>query len=241
LDDSLAQAHATLGFCLWSYDWNWAAGEDELKKAISLDPRYATAHHWYGLLLMALGRTDEANKQIQQAREIDPFSAVIQQGLASVLLFARQYDRAIEEGLKAQSSAGAHAAVAQAFAAKDMREQAVSEYQKGADLLPPGNRDRLYYSALAQALAGREAEARTAIEEMKALAGERYVSPLYIAGIFNRLGRKDETFEWLEKGYADHSFFLVYLKVHPSWDPVRSDPRFTDLLRRLDLAGDGRN
>jgi len=135
LDETLAGPHATLGLCLFSYDWNWAAGEDELKKAILLDPRYAVAHWWYGILLTALGRADEAINQTQRAHELDPFSDVFQ-GTALIYLYARQYDRAIEEELKAPGPAGPHVIIAQVYAAKEMREQAASELQKAVDSLP---------------------------------------------------------------------------------------------------------
>src|SRR5262249_22618977 len=100
IDEGLARARAILGQCLWSYDWDWTAGEQELKKAITLDPRDATARLWYGGLLNALGRTSESVDQLQRAREIDPFSSVTQQNLATAYLFGRQIDRAIEEGHK---------------------------------------------------------------------------------------------------------------------------------------------
>ncbi len=137
LDESLARPHATIGAALWSYDWNYTAAEEELRKATSLDPRDATAHHFYGLLLSSLGRSEEAVVQLQRARELDPFSGVIQHNLARALVYARQFDRAIEEGRKTpENSAGGHRYLAEAYAAKGMAEQAVPEYQKAADLLP---------------------------------------------------------------------------------------------------------
>src|SRR5262249_948475 len=130
---------------------------------------------------------------------------------------------------------GAHSSVGAAYAAKGMREEAATEFQKGAGLLPPSP-DKLWYAGQAQALSGLMTEADGTIAELQALSGQRYVSSIYVAYIHARLGRTEETLEWLERAYADHSFFLVYLKVNPIWDPLRSDPRFADLLRRMHLA-----
>ncbi len=125
--------------------------------------------------------------------------------------------------------------MAQAYAAMGMTHEAVSEYQKAADMLPP-NPQKLLNSGLSRALAGHQSEAQKTIDELKTLAGRRYVQPIYMAFVSSQLGHKEETLEWLEKAYADHSFELVFINVNPQWDLVRSDPRFTDLLRRLRLA-----
>ncbi len=168
---------------------------------------------FYGLLLSSLGRSEEAVVQLQRARELDPFSGVIQHNLARALVYARQFDRAIEEGRKTpENSAGGHRYLAEAYAAKGMAEQAVPEW------------------------AVRRSEAQNTIAEMKVLATERYVAPSFIAYVYAALGDKENAFEWLEKAYADHSWDLVFLGVNPVWDHLRSDPRFADLLRRLHLA-----
>jgi len=188
------------------------------------------------LLLSSLGRSEEAVVQLQRARELDPFSGVIQHNLVRALVYARQFDRAIEEGRKTpENSAGGHRYLAEAYAAKGMAEQAVPEYQKAADLLPR-NPQKLLYAGLARARAVRRSEAQNTIAEMKVLATERYVAPSFIAYVYAALGDKENAFEWLEKAYADHSWDLVFLGVNPVWDHLRSDPRFADLLRRLHLA-----
>jgi tetratricopeptide (TPR) repeat protein len=155
--------------------------------------------------------------------------------LARAYVYAGQNDQAISVCRTAPDFPNCHRFMAQAYAAKGMAHEAAAEYQKAADLLP-NNPQKLYHSGLAQALAGRESEAQKTIDEMKALAAQRYVSPAYIAYIYSQLGRKEETLEWLEKAYADHSFELIFVKVNPKWDLVRSDPRFTDLLRRMRLT-----
>ena len=234
IDDSLAQAHATLGNALFCYDWNWTAGEEELKKSIALDPSYATAHLWYGILLTSLSRFDEAVTQSHRARELDPFSGVIQANIARTHLYAHQYDLAIEEGRNGDLGF-AHAFTAQAYEAKKMPEQALTEYQKAVGMMdrsPLG----LMFLGQAQVLAGRQSEAMKTIEEMKTLAVRRYVSPGLVASVYASLGEKDRAFEWLEKAYSDHSWDLVFLGVGPYYDGIRTDPRFANLLRRLNLA-----
>jgi len=235
IEDDLARPHATLGFCLWSYDWNWTAAEDEFKKAISLDPRYAHAYHFYGMLMITLGRTDEAVALLQRAGELNPLSGIIRANLGRAYLYARRNEQVISTCRSAPDFPTAHRFMAQAYAAKGMTQEAASENQKAADLLPL-NPQKVYYSGLAQALAGHESETQKTIDELKTLAGRRYVQPIYIAMVSSQLGRKEETLEWLEKAYADHSFELVFINVNPQWDLVRQDSRFTDLLRRLKLA-----
>jgi eukaryotic-like serine/threonine-protein kinase len=235
IEQDLAHPHATLGYVLGFHDWNWAAAEEEFKKALSIEPRYATAHLWYGLLLLSVKRTDEAIAEMSRGHEIDPFSGVILQNLSRSYLFSRQYDRAIEEGGKTPNVAFAHMRVAEAYAAKGMPGQAASEFQRAAELfgpLPSG----LWATGQARAVEGRRAEALKAIEEMAALSTRRYVSPAYTAYVFMRLGEKDLTLEWLEKAMTDHSFELIFLPLHPVWDPLRTDPRFAAILRRLNLA-----
>jgi TolB-like protein/Tfp pilus assembly protein PilF len=239
IDDGLAQAHATLGLCFMNYDRDWSSAESEYKKAIALDGKYATAHHWYGMLLTALGRFDEALVELRRAREIDPFSAVIQLNVCRLFIDLRQYDRAIEEGLKVtemEPNFGLiHNFIAQAYAGKRMTREAIAEYEAVARVAGR-NAQGLWAIGHAQALSGRRDEALSTVEEMKALSARRYVSPAYIAMIFHQLGDKEQFFHWWEKACEDRSFDVLYLKVDPSNDDVRDDPRFTALLRKAGLS-----
>jgi len=234
IDDGLARAHATLGNVLFCYDWNWTAGEAELKKAILLDPSYPTAYHWYGVLLAGRGRFDEALEQLHRARDLDPFSSVIQGNIARAHYFAGHLDQAISEGRKTEFGPG-HVSAAQAYQAKQMPDEARVEYQKAVEIMsvaPVG----LMFRGQAEAAAGRRSEALKTIEEMKTLAQRRYVSPAYVAQVYMDLGERDRALEWLEKAFADHSWDLIFLGVNPHYTPLRTDPRFADLLRRLNLA-----
>jgi tetratricopeptide (TPR) repeat protein len=178
----------------------------EFQRAIALDPNYATACFWYALLLSPLGRSDEALSQIQKAREIDPFSAIIQANSVRIFVLARRFDRAIEEGRKAARDnpnfAPVHNFLGNAYEASGMSHEAGAEYRRAADLIgqaPQG----LWLRGRAEALEGKRAEALATIDELKAMTARRYVSPSYNAAIFIRLGEKDHAFEWLARACDD--------------------------------------
>jgi serine/threonine-protein kinase len=239
IDDSLAPAHATLGLVLTDFDHDWLAAESEFQRAIALDPSYATARFWYSLLLSPLGRPNEALSQIQRAREIDPFSAIIQANSVRALVFARRYDKAIEEGRKAvrdnPNFVPAHNFLGTAFEGNGLRREAAAEYRRAADLIGPTPQG-IFNRGRAEALEGKRAEALATIQELKDLAARRYVAPGYIAAIFMCLGEKDQAFAWLERACDDHSYDIVFLNVDPLFDGLRNDPRFPDLVRRAGLA-----
>ncbi len=238
IDDGLAQAHATLAIALTDYDHDWAAAESEYKRSIELDPNYPTAHHWYGLMLMTLGRFDEAETEMRRARELDPFSGVIQSNTCRLFILARQYDRAVEEGRKAVERNPdffvAHNFLALAYAAKGMTREAIAEFEKTTSLAgasPLGMMDL----GRARALAGRRSEALQIIDDLKTLAKSRYVSPAYIAWVFAFLRDKDQAFAWFEKAADDRAFDVLFLKFDPAADTLREDPRFTELLPKLGM------
>jgi serine/threonine-protein kinase len=239
LDPDLAQAHATLALAFANYDHDWSSAESEFKKSIALDGNYATAHHWYGLMLMALGRFDEAAAELRRAVEIDPFSVIIRCNLSRVFLSSRQFDRAVEEIRKAVAldpgSGVAHIYAGNIYVATNRIREAVSEYETVARLLgrtPYG----LTSLGRAQALSGRREEALATVEEMKALSARRYVSPAFIAMVLRHLGDKDQLLDWWEKACDDRSFETMFLKVDPANDDIRNDPRFAVLLRKANLG-----
>jgi serine/threonine protein kinase/tetratricopeptide (TPR) repeat protein len=239
IDEGLAQAHTTLGSVLTDYDLEWSSAESEFRKAIELDPNYATARHWYALLLMALGRFDEALAEMRRAAELDPFSAIIQANTCRLFVYARQYDRAIQEGRKAVEGnphfGPAHRFLAFAYAAKKMTGEAIAEYEAAATAFgqtPSGLRDL----GRAQALAGKRSEALRTIEEMKTMAKRRYVAPSFVAQVFVSLGDKDQALDWWMKACESPEIEVTFLKVDPSNDDLRDAPRFVDLLRKARLA-----
>jgi len=239
IDDSLAPAHATLGLALSNYDHDWNGAESECKRAIALDPNYATARFWYSLLLLKHGRFDEALDQIQKAREIDPFSPIIQANAIRALVFAGRVQRAIEEGRKVARGipnfGPARFFLATAYEAVGTRGEAAAEFRKASDLIGPTPQG-LFQRGSAEALEGRRPEALRTIQELQAMAASRYVSPSYMAAIFIRLGEKDRALEWLDRACDDHSYETIFLNVDPLYDGLRGDPRFQALLRKTGLS-----
>jgi tetratricopeptide (TPR) repeat protein len=230
LDDGLAQPHATLGWALAAYDWNFPAAEKEFRTAVELDPSYATAHHWYGLMLSALGRSEESIAELGLATKLDPFSLVMQTNTVRALIYARQSDRAVELARsiveKQPTSDLAHLWLGYAYESRGMLADALAEFPKSKNTAGIG---RMF------ARMGRRSEARTIATGLEQQASQAYVSPFDVARVFAALGDKDQAFQWLDRAYADHSTNLLYAKVNPNLDDLHSDSRFTELLRRMNL------
>ena len=239
LDASLGEAHASLAMASMNYDWDWSAAEREFRKAIELNPNYANAHHWYADYLSAVGRHEEAITESKRALELDPISPIINAWLGWRYFFARQYDLAIEQYLKTlemdPTFVPAHLVLGQGYEQKSMPEKAIDELKKAVSL---SGGSSLYVSSLAHAyaIAGRRGEAEMLLQQLIERAQHTYVPSFHIAIIYAGLGQKDQTLVWLEKGYQERSAGMVWLKVDPRFDFVRSDARFQNLLRRLGFA-----
>ena len=237
LDDSLAEAHTSLAWALF-HDLDWAGAEKEFKRAIVLNSGYPTAHFWYGELLMTQGSSDRALSEMTRARELDSLSPVLNLALGYRLYYARQYPQAIEQCQKVlgmdPNFIPAHVYLGRAYQQKPALTEAIAEYQK-ALALSEGDTNELAALGQAYAVSHQEAEARKILDELKSRSQQTYVQPMWIAVIHIALGEKDQAFDWMQKAYDDRSTWLVYLKVDPFFDPVRNDPRFTDLLRRVNL------
>jgi tetratricopeptide (TPR) repeat protein len=236
LDDSLAEAHTSEAAILLWFEKDWTGTEREFKRAIELNPGYATAHHWYGYLLSGMGLHQQAIAEIRRAQTLDPLSPRINASFGRLLYRARRYDEAIHEMRKAldlnPEDAYPHLQLSMAYSDKGMHEQAIAEGQKAFEggRLPQAD----LWLARALALAGKRQEARKIIE--RALQSkQRYVAPLPLALAYVALGEKNLAFSALERVYVERSIELVYLRVEPGLDPLRSDPRFQDLLRRMNF------
>jgi Tfp pilus assembly protein PilF len=239
IDDTLAEAHASLGYVKLFYDWDLTSAESELKQAIELNPNYATAHHWYGVYLQLVGRFDQALVEMRRALELDPLSPSINANVGWPLYYARQYDQAIEQFQKAverdQSSPLPHHWLAMVYGQKGMYEEAITEYQKALEL--SGSRSRIVAElGYIYAVSGRRSEAQKALKELKELSKRRHVSSFYMALIYMGLGEKDQAFASFETAYEERSPRLIDLKVDPIFDPLRSDPRFAVLIRKMGLT-----
>ncbi len=235
LDSSLAEAHCALGN-VQHYNWKWDAAEQEFKRAIELNPSYANAHNSYANYLMSRGRVEESIAASNRARELDPLSLAISVQRGYLLENARRYEEAIEQlnGVIAvdQNHYQAHWVLGHTYAVSGQLDQAIASAEKAVALSEraPGALGML---GMIYGLAGRKAEAQKILKELLKLNERRYVTPAALAYVYIGLDDKDQAFAWLEKAYQENSNFLAYLKQVPVADPLRSDPRFADLVRRV--------
>ncbi len=238
LDDELAEAHTALGTVKHFYDWDWQGAEREFRRAIEINPGYADAHQMYSYYLSAMGRFDEALAEMRRAQELDPLSLVKIAGIGEILYFQHQSDRAIEQYQKVlemdPNSGFAHWAIGNVYVNRGMYQEALTEYQKAIPLSgdSPDEPAALGY---AYALSGKRQEALQIVDDLKRQSKRSYISPTLIAIVYAGLGEKEQAIEWLDKAYNGQDSNLVYLKVDPMFDSLRSDPRFADLLRRVGL------
>ncbi|HET9531926.1 MAG TPA: tetratricopeptide repeat protein [Blastocatellia bacterium] len=239
IDETLGEAHTSLGFIKLWYEWDFAGAESEYRRAIELKPDYATAHHWLGELLVLMGRFDEGFKELTSAQRGDPLSLIINADIGKMHFFTRQPDLAIEQ-LKKTVEMDPHFPnvklfLAMAYNQRGMVDEAIAELQEVADR--PESRT-LFKAVLGYiyAKAGRTSEAMTILNVLKEGRPGRSAPAFDIALVYTGLGDVDQAFEWLEKARAERNPFLVYVKMDPHFDLLRADPRFADLLRRVGFA-----
>jgi TolB-like protein/DNA-binding winged helix-turn-helix (wHTH) protein/Tfp pilus assembly protein PilF len=238
LDPSLAEAHTSLAYFNLYHAWNWAEAENEFKKAIELNPNYATAHDWYSYYLMAMGRFDDAWKEVNRAHELDPLSVTISTDIGFNYYYRRSYDEAINQ-LRATLSVSpkfplAHLWLGRAYQQKKMYSEAIDEFNK-TDAALPGWVVTIAGMGHAYGEWGHQAEAKQVLVRLNEMAREKYVTPYGVALVYAGLGDKDQAFAWLNKAVAGRSHWLVWLNRDPRWDRIRSDPRFDDLQKRVGL------
>ena len=237
LDNTLGEAHASLGQALVAYDFDFAGANREFRRAIELNPNYATAHQWYAESgLIPLGRFDEAIAEINRASELDPLSVIINADVGGVLLNACHYDEAIAQLRKTlEMDPGfyyAHWNLGQVLEMKGLTSEAMAEYEKAMSLdpdpLPQALLGRLY------AKMGRTKEALAVLERLRQASGERYVSPYNFAIVYAGLGHKEEAIRFLEQTYEERDGYnIVFLEIDPFLSPLRGDPRFEALARKI--------
>jgi len=240
LDETLAEAHTSLGRVLAVYEWNWASAEKEYKRAIELNPRYAVAHQWYGGWYQAMGHPNEAIMERKLAQELDPLSLIVNFEVGLAFYYARDYDKAIQQFQKAleldQNFPPAQQFLGASYEQKGMNDEAIAEFKKAIPLLG-GSEWALTRGGLGYIYGalGKKSEALALIEELKKLSAQEYVPAPSMALIYAGLGDKDQAFLWLEKAYEERAFQMQWLGVEPRWDSLHSDPRFADLKRRMGL------
>jgi tetratricopeptide (TPR) repeat protein len=242
LDKTLGEAHAALAYAEWFYDWDWSTAQREFKAAIELSPSSAISHERYAECLFTKTRFDEGIDEMKRAQELDPISTYSLGGLAHVYLLMRRYDESIPHFQKAldlyPNAAFIRAQLAWSYAMKRMYPEALAEYDKIAEsdkAVAPENQLVADGLGWVYAVAGRRADALKIAKEVEELSPRSYVDFYQLATIYAGLGAKDEAFRLLEKGYQQRSAGMLYLLIDPFWDNVRSDPRYTDLLRRVGL------
>ena len=239
LDDNLAEAHTSLAYVKMYYYWDWKGAESGYRRAMALNPNYATAHQWYSEYLTAMGRFDEALAEIRRAKEIDPLSPIINAGEVWILYFARRYDEAIAQGVKVVALnpefAEIHEYLKRCYDQKGMYREAVAARQMRRKLagLNPAETATLRAAAAAT---NRETYWRKRLEQEMEDARREKPAAFDMAEIFAQLGEAEKAFEWLEKGFQERTYTMMYLKVAPNLDSLRSDSRFANLLRRIGVS-----
>jgi len=240
LDNTVAEAHASLAHILMNYDWDWATAEKEFKRSIELKPDYGTAHQWYAIhYLTATNRLEEAVQEMKRALELEPASLVMNTFMGATLYHAGRYDEAIDQCRRTvemdPNFAVAHWHLGLAYEQKQVFDKAIEEFRKAITL---SQGSPLMKAALghAYAKAKKTDEANKILDELNELSKHAYVSPLEMAQIYVALGNNEKAFQFLEKAYADHSFHLVNLNVSPHFKELRSNQRFQDVVQRIGLA-----
>jgi TolB-like protein/DNA-binding winged helix-turn-helix (wHTH) protein/Flp pilus assembly protein TadD len=239
LDTALAEAHASLGYVKLYFEWDWPGAEAEFKQAIALNPNYATAHEWYSIYLTAMDRPQEAAVEIGRAHDLDPLSLTISTDMGFDFYYKRKYDEAIQQFQKTLQMNPkfplAHLWLGRAYQQKGMYEDAIAEYEKADDALP-GWIVTLAGIGNVYGVSGKKKEAREMLERLEKLSQRKYVTPYGVALVYVGLGDKDQALIWLAKAVEDRAHWLVWMRLDPRWDPIRGDPRFKEITRRVGFA-----
>ncbi len=236
IDDELAEAHVLMAN-LKEIDLDWKGAEIEYNRALQLDPNSVRTHETYAWNLEIVGRLDEAMTHLKRAQELDPLGMDLNWDMGVLLFFSRQYDRAEEQYRKTieidPNYNPAHLGLVQVYQKKGMYAEAIAELKKANALGKPEGNAALGY---AYAVAGQRDEAQKILDDLTVQSKERYVSPFSFALLYMGLGDNDHAFEWLNKTCDENPYRISFIKVNPRFDSLRSDARFTDLLRRMKLA-----
>jgi TolB-like protein/DNA-binding winged helix-turn-helix (wHTH) protein/Flp pilus assembly protein TadD len=239
LDPTIAEGHAELGLVEFYYDWDWTQAEQEFRRAIELNPNYATAHQWYGYYLAAMSRFPEALDEARKAQQIDPLSLSINTTLAGRYRDLHQYAEAVDLNRRTlemdPNFMPAHIALGAALEDQGIWPDAISEYQKAVAL---SQDNPIALSSLGSAFghSGDREAARKVIARLQDVSKHHYVSAFDMATVFAGLGDADTAFHWLEKALAERESQMAFLNITRRMDPLRSDPRFASLLKRMNLS-----
>jgi eukaryotic-like serine/threonine-protein kinase len=237
-DLALGEAHTSLAAALWLYDWDWQAAEAEFKRSLAPNPTYLTANHWYAEYVMTMGRQIEAIGKMKKTQELDPLWLIINVAIGWASYMARRYDDAIEQLLRTLELDANYPVtywiLGLLYRVTGRYESAISAGEKAVNL---SGGSPLMRAALAHTygVSGRAKQARETLDDLTELAKHKYVAPHFFAGIYIGLGEYDRAIECLGKSFEEHSHWLIYLRIDPSMDALRSNPRFQDLEKRVGL------
>ena len=235
LDSTLAEPHASLGYYKFYYEWDWAAAEQEFRASIARNANYEIAYDWYGFYLTAMRRFDEAKIVLQKAQELDPLSPPIRTDLGFNAFYSGNYDEAIRQirtslQMNPNFTLG-HLWLGRVYHVKKMYHDAVAEYKKGI----PGWPVTLALIGNAYGESGNKDSARQILDTLNAWYSKKFVTAYGMASVYVGMGDKDHTFEWLDKAVEERSNWLVWLRLDPRWDRIRTDKRYAVILNRLGL------
>jgi len=238
IDQTLAEAHTSLAYTKLYYDWDWSGAEREFRLSLQLNASYPTTPHWYAEYFAAMGRLDEAVAEKKKASQLDPLSMIINTTIGWMDYFAHRYDQAIEQIKKAleidPDFVPAHYWLGQACLLKGSFPEAILEFQKAMNL-SKGSAYTVAGLAHAYAVSGQIAEAQNLLDRLIELSKTKYVSAYDVAEIYASLGKQDLALDWLEKAYEERSRALVFLKVEPKVDGLRTKPRFREIIKKMGL------
>ena len=236
LDSSLSEAHTSLGYSLRAFDWDFDSAGKEFQRAIELNPGYATAHHWNAMNLGLLGRPKEALVEMRKAESLDPLSLIINADLAEFLLLSHSYDESVEQGRKIiemdSTFAIGHKQLGDAYLLKQMDKEAVAELQE-AVRLSGGSPICIADLARAYVASGKMNEAAKLLSDLKKSSNASFTNAPHIAMIYASMGDNDQAMHWLERAYEER--FNPSILLRSGFDPLRSDPRFEEFMRRIGL------
>jgi tetratricopeptide (TPR) repeat protein len=239
LDETLAEAHTSLGWVTFIYDWDWVGAAREFNRAIQLNPRYSTARQWHAWLLVAMGRFEEALAEGRAAIDLDPASVSIRRSLGWLQYYARQNEAALDNLRRALSmdptAEETHRLLGLVYMEQGMHDEAAASFKEALTL---SRNKALAFAGLGQVAArrGRLDEAGAVLKEMHDRARTGYVSPVALTNLYTALGDANAAFDWLEQAYRERRGWLAYLKVEPTLDSLRPDARFQGLLERMRLT-----
>lgn len=242
IDSRLAEARTALGWAKLFYDRDWDGARDEFQRAVEISPNDAIAHQGYAIYFVCMGQFDRAEAEILHAQQLDPINLNIKCDVGWILFFSRRPDESIvqlKQVVEMEPTYSiAHVFLALAYQQKGMFDQAVVEAQKAVALFED-NEHRLATLGDAYARAGKQKEARAILARLNKASRDRYISPYTTGLIYASLGQTEKALDWLEKAYDDRFWMMAFLKVDPRWDPLRSQPRFIEIMRRSGLAPQG--